>query len=166
MDARKKEPMLRPLIASDVMNPQVLTVRDDMTLEELARFLVEHEISGAPVEDPEGRLIGVVSVTDVAAAVSERAGVLRDRPSPAPFFREWGERYDPEELAGLAGDDSFTVRDIMTPRVYSVAEEASISEVAETMMESHIHRLLVTRGGRVVGILSTSDLLGLLVEAE
>ena len=62
------------------MNPNVLVVQEDMTVEELARFLVESEISGAPVVDPEGRLVGVVSVTDLAA----------ERANPDFFVSEWG----------------------------------------------------------------------------
>jgi CBS domain-containing protein len=55
------------------------------------------------------------------------------------------------------------VRDIMTPAIYSVDAETAIPEVAETLINSHIHRLLVTSGERVVGIITSSDLLGLLV---
>ena len=173
---------MRPITAADVMNPNVLTVRDDMTVAGLARFLVEHEISGAPVADAEGRLVGVVSVTDVAVAVSERAAAGERRvPGRSEFFaRAWEEEgaepFGVEEIGigaggesgegGDARDGGRTVRDIMTPTVYSVPEDTPVSEVAETMIESHVHRLLVTREGRVVGILSTSDLLGLLVEDE
>ncbi len=125
---------MRPIIAADVMNPNVLVVQEDMSVEELARFLVESEISGAPVVDPEGRLVGVVSVTDLAA-----------------------------ERAGSGEENQMRVRDIMTPAIYSVDAETPIPEVAETLINSHIHRLLVTSGERVVGIVTSSDLLGLLV---
>jgi CBS domain-containing protein len=63
-------------------------------------------------------------------------------------------------------DGDIHVREIMTPIVYAVPEEMPVPEVAERMIESHIHRLLVTRGEKVVGILSTSDLLGLLVDKD
>ena len=154
---------MRPITAADVMNPEVLTVQDDMTVQELANFLIENEISGAPVEDAVGRLIGVVSVTDIALAVAQGTGADGER---SGFFeREWESAASRRELAALPLDDTERlVRDIMTPGVHSVADEALVSEVAEKMIENHIHRLLVTREGRVVGILSTSDLLGLLVE--
>jgi predicted transcriptional regulator len=45
---------MRPITASDLMNPEVLTAGSDMTVRELAAFLIENEISGAPVEDPTG----------------------------------------------------------------------------------------------------------------
>ena len=61
------------MIAADVMNTQVLAVRADMTVNELASFLIEHQITGAPVLDRCGRLVGVVSETDLAEAELERA---------------------------------------------------------------------------------------------
>src|ERR1700709_831290 len=61
---------MRPITAADVMNPRVLAASADWTLPELADFLVEHEISGAPVVDAAGRLVGVVSVTGIAAAMA------------------------------------------------------------------------------------------------
>src|ERR1700709_1866626 len=65
---------MRPITAADVMNPRVLAASADWTLPELADFLVEHEISGAPVVDATGRLLGVASVTDIAAALSTEGG--------------------------------------------------------------------------------------------
>lgn len=59
-----------------------------------------------------------------------------------------------------------TVGAIMTPSVFTVREETPVSEIAEAMVENHVHRLLVTREDRVVGIIAASDLLGLLVEEK
>jgi CBS domain-containing protein len=146
---------MRPITAADVMNPNVLMVQEDMTVEELASFLVENEISGAPVVDPAGRLVGVVSVTDLAA----------ERANPDFFVSEWGGtlRRDEVEELRFGTESEMRVRDIMTPAIYSVDAETPIPEVAETLINSHIHRLLVTSGERVVGIVTSSDLLGLLV---
>ena len=154
---------MRLITAADVMNPRVLAVPSHWTLPELTDFLVQHEISGAPVTDGEGRLLGVVSVTDLAAAFSE----LREggRKQSSDFFRVPWPEGPLNTLAGLPRDGGpLTVRDIMTPEVFTVPEDAPVAELAETLIEERVHRLLVTREGRVVGIVSTSDLLGLLVE--
>ena len=155
---------MRPITAADVMNPNVLVVQEDLTVEELASFLVESEISGAPVVDSGGRLVGVVSVTDLARSVAEGTDGA-DRPGPDFFVSEWGGSFRRDQVEGLrfGQETEMRVRDIMTPAVYSVDAETPIPEVAETLINSHIHRLLVTSGERVVGIVTSSDLLGLLV---
>lgn len=157
---------MRPITASDLMNPEVLTVREDMTLRQVANFLVDNEISGAPVEDGSGKLVGVVSFTDIVTALVQDDGGDGDRTSF--FVSEWEEAMSREDLEDIEAldDAALTVREIMTPEVYTVREETPVSEIAEAMVENHVHRLLVTREDRVVGIISTSDLLGLLVEEK
>ena len=137
---------------------------EGISAEELANFLVENEISGAPVEDAAGRLVGVVSVTDLALSVAKGVDLAPDQSNPDFFVREWGETLRREDVEELRfGEAELRVRDIMTPAVYSVDEETPIPELAETLVNSHIHRLLVTREEKIVGIVTTSDLLGLLV---
>ena len=156
---------MRDLVARDVMNPEVIRVRDDMTVAELAEFLVDNDISGAPVENADGHLIGVVSLTDVAAALAGNDQAVVDHPQPAFYVRGWEEKFNPEDLAGLrVADSELTVAEIMPPSIFAVDEEMPVSRVAEQMIRSRLHRLLVTRRRKVVGILTTSDLLGLLVE--
>lgn len=151
---------MRPITASDLMNPEVLTVQTDMTVRELASFLIDNEISGAPVADAEGRLVGVVSLADIAAAAT---GEDRHHEEASGYFvRAWDDSLDEEDMEDLPLD-GLRVTDIMTPRVYSVKEDATVSEIASLLLKQHLHRLLVTREDRAVGILTTSDLLGLLV---
>ncbi|HEV8579370.1 MAG TPA: CBS domain-containing protein [Thermoanaerobaculia bacterium] len=151
---------MRPITASDLMNPKVLTVRDDMGVRDLASFLIENEISGAPVADAEGRLVGVVSLVDIAAVTS---GVDRHRTDGSGFFGpDWDDGLDEEEMEDL-DQDGLRVADIMTPQIFSVPEDATVSQIASLMLKGHLHRLLVTREDRAIGIITTSDLLGLLV---
>jgi len=189
---------MRPITAADLMNPKVLAVRDDLTLRELAAFLIRNQITGAPVEDGAGRLVGLVSLVEVAravlvgedeasAAVGERggatgeAGEIGDAEEDEEDEEDQEDEEDEEDQEDDAADpdgsaaerDDFAdlepaadllVRDIMTPAVDSVPEDATVSEVATRMLDSHVHRLLVTRDGAPVGIVTTSDLLGLLID--
>jgi CBS domain-containing protein len=150
---------MRPITASDLMNPEVLTVRDEMSVRDLASFLIENEISGAPVADAEGRLVGVVSLVDVAAVAS---GVDRRGDGAGFFGPDWDDGLDEEDMEDL-DQDGLRVADIMTPQIFSVPEDATVSQIASMMLKGHLHRLLVTREDRAIGIITTSDLLGLLV---
>ncbi|MCP4653983.1 MAG: CBS domain-containing protein [bacterium] len=146
---------MRQITPSDLMNPRVLVVRDTMTVRELAAFLMDNEITGAPVKNRNGELVGVVSVVDVTRAVAEEAAdPCADRASPE----------EPEPAPGEDGE--VLVADVMRSGLFSVSEDATVSEVASAMLDGHLHRLLVTRNGEPIGIITTSDLLGLLVDEE
>jgi CBS domain-containing protein len=137
------------LTARDVMSPAILAVRPEMTLPEVAAFLVDHAISGAPVRDAAGTLLGIVSLHDVAVAA--RAGRAAPQDEADPHAWEW---------PGVAA--STTARDLMTRAVIGVSEETPVEVVARLMLEHRVHRVLVTRRGRPCGIVSTMDLLALL----
>ena len=147
--------------ARDVMNAEILTVTEDMSVHELAAFLTDHEISGAPVEDADGRLVGVVSTTDLARTAFESGSPEEEE---HPFYRSWAEdSLDLDDLADLhIEEEGLQVKDIMTPTVFAVEVDSPVSHVARSMLDGHLHRLLVIDGQKVVGIVSTSDLLRLL----
>jgi CBS domain-containing protein len=152
---------MKELTAGDVMSTDVLAVEPDMTVHELASFLAEHQITGAPVIDPSGRLVGVVSETDLAEAEIERVEAVDDRSDPDGDVRGWEDEADPDEMRDLHLHvmGTQTVRDIMTPTAYTVPHDTPLGELARTMVTGRIHRLLVTRAGRVAGIVTTLDLL-------
>ena len=144
--------------AKDLMSPDVMTVPDEMTTDDLARYLVEHEISGAPVVDDQGRLVGVVSMTDIGRSLAEpsdlepsgRSGFYSDEPADLSL-EDLGQRYVEARAV--------TVRDVMTPAIHQVAATASAADVARLMVDQHIHRVIVTEGKQPVGIITSLDLL-------
>ena len=158
--------MKNDLVAQDIMNPEVMSVQHDLTVTELAALLVDQECSGAPVENELGRLVGVVSVTDIVRATSSGGERYAPDHDPSFYVRGWEDRIEPETLEGLHFDDEgLLVRDIMTPSVFAVEADTPIREVARSMMESHLHRMLVVQDDRIVGIVSTSDMLQMVAEA-
>ena len=90
--------MLRSITARDLMNPKILTVGASMSVRELARFLIDKQISGAPVADEEGNLVGVVSVTDIAAVASDEVSIGSDHSNPDFYLRDLEETYSEEEV--------------------------------------------------------------------
>ena len=143
-------------LVKDVMSPDIMTVADDMTTDELVRYLSEREISGAPVVDIRGHLVGLVSMTDIGRHLAEPSDFAELRPTS-------GER-DPGEAESLddpryLDERPATVRDVMTPAIHQVPATASVAEAARIMVERHIHRLIVTDGKEPVGIITSIDLL-------
>ncbi len=140
--------------ARDIMIHPVLAVRENWTVRELAAFFTEKSISGAPVLDASGRLTGVVSLSDIVDQVT------RDREPAARPTRGWEDRMNPEDLRGLAIQDAGRlVTEIMTPTFFTIPDTTTLPKIARTMVAGRIHRLLVTRKGHVVGIVTTLDLL-------
>ena len=147
----------------DLMNPDIMTVADDMTTDELARYLVEREISGAPVVDSQGRLIGVVSMTDIGRNVAEPADFASSRGSD--FYRDAAADLTLEDLGQRYVEErAVVVRDVMTPVIYQVPVTASVADAARIMIDEHIHRLVVTEGKEPVGIITSMDVLRMVAE--
>jgi predicted transcriptional regulator len=146
----------------DVMNPDIMTVGDDMTTDQLARFLIEREISGAPVVDSQGQLIGVVSMTDIGRNMAEPPDL---GPGNSDFYRDDVADLSLEDLGQRYVDErAVTVRDVMTPVIHQVPVNASVADAARVMVQQHIHRLVVTQGKDPVGIITSMDLLKLLAD--
>jgi CBS domain-containing protein len=160
---RREELAMKELVASDVMNTQVLAVRPDMTVRELATLLTENEISGAPVTDGHGRLLGMVSLSDIAQGEADEVGLAPSESDPEATVHGWEDEATSDEMRELhvEGGEAL-VRDIMTPTAYTVPDDTPVSRLARTMVAGRVHRLLVVRDQRVVGIVTSLDLLTLL----
>jgi CBS domain-containing protein len=154
---------MKELVAADVMRTPVLAVRPDLTVRELAAFLTENQISGAPVMDGNGRLQGMVSLSDIAQGGGDEGGLALDESDPAASVRGWEEEATSDEMRELHVEGAQAlVRDIMTPTAFVVPDDTPVSRVARTMVAGRIHRLLVVRDQSVVGIVTSLDLLTLL----
>ena len=122
---------------AELMQTEVQTVLPDAVLNEVAVTLADYRISGLPVVDGSGRLIGVISTTDIVTAEEE----TDDRASRDALF------------------ERTLVQDLMTPRPLTISPEAEVREAARQMLQSDVHRLFVTDGERLVGVISTTDIM-------
>ncbi len=154
---------MKTLTAAEIMTRGVLTVGPDWPLDRLVEFLTDHSISGAPVLGDDGTPLGVVSVTDVARSrnIIDTAGAAH---APAYYTRGIEHSVANEELKNFHGEDESgaTVRDIMTPVVFSVEETATVQDVADAMIRGRIHRVFITERSKLVGVISSLDLLPLI----
>ena len=127
---------------ADLMTRDPISVRGDAALAEAARLLDANHISGLPVVDGDGALVGVLSQTDLVRARATQH-----------LWSSW---------PGLA------VRHLMSSPALTVGASAPLGEVAKVMEERHVHRLVVVADDErtPIGIISTSDLVRAIAEGE
>jgi CBS domain-containing protein len=162
------------LCVADLMSRDIVTTTPDTTVADLVKLLAFEQISGVPVLSRRGRLVGVVSATDIVRLASTADEVSLDAlidedddawqaayADAAPYFADTGARRR-LLVAGLLsaprgtlGD--YTVRDIMTPASFTVRPTATVAELAAFMTNGRIHRALVVDDGQLLGIVSGFD---------
>ena len=142
-----------------LMHRDVVKVHPETTVETLDKVLSEHHISGVPVVDEDMRTVGIVSQTDIVRLISKEE-------DPSGSFYDGPSAYS-RPTDNLARELSRkTVSEIMERRIHSVAPQDHISRAAALMNRLGIHRLLVLDRGRMVGILSTFDLVKVLENVD
>jgi CBS domain-containing protein len=130
------------LLARDLMDPNVLTIPAEMRFREVQRLLVKTGCHGAPVVDDRGVVVGVVSAMDLLRAADQA----------------YDEDMDPGE-GPLPDLGVVTALELATPEPVWVASDASAEQIAQVMREHDIHRVLVRSEDKLVGVVSTFDLL-------
>ncbi len=138
--------------AADVMTARVISVAPEASVLECVRLMLQHRISGLPVIDAKGVLLGIVTEGDFLRRVE--AGTERKRPRWLEFFA------GPSRLADeYVQSHGRKVSDVMTPEPITINEDTPVEEVVRLMEERRIKRLPVMRASKVVGIVSRANLL-------
>ncbi len=146
---------------AEVMQRSVVSVRPDETLPLLDEVMTRHRITGVPVLDGD-QVVGVVSRTDVVRQLEVERARFEDS---SWYLEPFDSDQRPFDLAMQVSEavaarlQNLHVRDLMTKQVLSVAPEAELEEAARCMVEHRVHRLLVLDAGRLVGLVSSLDLL-------
>jgi CBS domain-containing protein len=144
------------------MRRNVVTVDRTTPLSEVERVLVDAKISGAPVTDEAGQIVGVVSLRDLVERYVEDPDA-RPRRGRGFFHLSSEELLDEDyDSADIPEESEETAIDVMTAEVYRVDESAPLAEIAKTMVKHRIHRVLVESRGHFAGILGTFEVLGAL----
>jgi predicted transcriptional regulator len=152
--------------AKDLMSTQVLSVYEGWSIQRLANFFLNHGITGAPVIASDHQLVGVVSVSDIFrfenADDSIKSEALKSCYRDATGI-ELVNRDDLVEWSKNA-QKNCTVHQIMAKQVISVDFSQSIGEVAAVMVNRDIHRVFVLENDKIVGVITSSDILRVLIQ--
>ncbi|MDH3687913.1 MAG: CBS domain-containing protein [Gammaproteobacteria bacterium] len=150
-------------LARDIMTREVVCVSTDTDLRDVFKLFVEKGISGAPVIDDNGDVIGVISQSDLVAY-----NLTRDDELVFDSLFYQSARIEGQHIPrGFQLEDCNTgyVADVMNPIVYSVSERLNAEKVARKMIRHHVHRVIVCRGRKPIGIISATDVLKALADA-
>jgi len=121
---------------TELMQRNVKSIQSEASVAEAILTLADAHISGLPVLDGSGKMVGVVSSSDVLAAEAE----AEDATSRQTLL------------------ESTQVQEIMTRRPYTISQTAEVHEAAQQMLYADVHRLFVTNADTVVGVISTTDI--------
>jgi CBS domain-containing protein len=145
---------------ADVMVRDVISVAPETGVQEIARLLWAHAISGVPVVAPDGSVVGIVSERDllVRNANLHVPNYIRVLDAMIPL----GDPRDfKEELRRATGA---IAADVMTPDVVAVEPDTDLADAATLMLDKDVNRLPVIEGGRLVGVISRADFVRLLAQ--
>lgn len=141
------------LLARDVMTSPAITIHQEATLKEAAEKLMEHHISGAPVVDDVGTMVGIISESDLLNDSKRRVKLPR-----AAVFG-FVIPTDESLMKAFENGMSLKVKDIMTRKVVSADEDTPIKVLSHQLLEKCINRVPVVKDGKPVGIVTRADLL-------
>jgi CBS domain-containing protein len=142
--------------AKDVMTRNVISVEPDSTVLQAARLMLLHHISGLPVIDQAGKLVGVLSEGDFLRRQETRTEKRRSR---------WLEfLMGPGRIAAeYTHSHGSKVSEVMTDEVQTVGEDTPLEDIVELMERHRIKRVPVLRANKVVGIVTRSNLMHAMV---
>jgi CBS domain-containing protein len=140
--------------AAEIMTRDVVTVSPSATMHEIAKTLAGRAISGVPVCEADGTLVGIITEGDLIRPMMRSREKRRDW-----WLRHLAEGTDlaPEFLNYIGGGQA-SARELMRADVVSATETTSIAEIAEMMTTKGIKRIPIVRDGNLVGIVTRADL--------
>lgn len=137
---------------TDIMSTNVATVAPDAKVQEVATLMVQRRISGVPVVDEGGHVIGMISEGDLI----RRPEMATDKPMSRWASLMTGQEQKARDFVKTHG---LHAEEVMTRAVVTIETEATLNEAAARMEKNKIKRLPVVEGGKLIGILTRADLL-------
>lgn len=148
------------LTARDIMTKDVITVSDEMSVTELAKVLTSNNISGAPVLSNDGKLIAVVTESDLIDQSKKLHIPTVITILDSVFYLENPDKME-HEMKKMTGSK---VADICSGPVTTIPPDKPLDEIATIMAEKHIHTLPVVDDGELTGVIGKRDIIKTLLK--
>ncbi|MDA8212479.1 MAG: CBS domain-containing protein [Clostridia bacterium] len=145
--------------AKDIMTTDVITVAPEATVEEVAKIITDRGVSGVPVVDSNGKLVGIVTEGDIIARSKKLHIPTHFQLLGGVIYLEGTKKLEKDLQKMVA----FQVKDLMTAKVFTVGPEAPVEEIATIMTEERVNRIPVVEHGKLVGIISRADIVRTLI---
>lgn len=129
---------------SELMQSNLVTIPSESLVSEAIVALADAHVTGLPVVDANGHLVGVLSTSDILTALAERS---------------------PDDDEGVLFEHTL-VRDLMTPKPMTIPPQAPMREAAQQMLYANVHRLFVEKDGELLGVISQSDVVRAVANAR
>ena len=123
--------------ARDLARTEVVSVTPETPVSEVEQIVSERRIGGVPVMDESGELMGIISASDLVRLHAK----------------------------GKSDIGSLSAWEVMTPDVLWVAADTPLHEVASRMVEAHVHRILVYDGDKLIGLITSYDMMKVVAES-
>lgn len=144
---------MKHVLAREIMTSPVFTIPPETPFRDIAALMLERGVSGLPVVDTDGQILGIVSEADLL--------LKEESPQPQPPLFGWhGASLKLERMVNRHRKATgATAGEIMTENVVTAGEETTVHELAHLMLTHEINRIPIVRDGRVVGIVTRADVL-------
>lgn len=142
------------MIASDFMSTNVKTCNENQTIEEAATLMADNGFSAVPVVDDAGNLVGIITESDF---ISKNQSVPHAMASLRHLF---GKSFNSQDVEAIYKESkSKKLSEVMTKNVKTVGPDATLDEVVTFMGEKNVKRIPVVDGGKVVGIITRTNVI-------
>ena len=148
------------MLAKDIMTTDVITITEDMPVKQIAELFVKNNISGAPVVDDTGTLIGIVTESDL---------VYQEKPLTAPYFINILDAFFQINRKEYQEDfkkiTATTAGTLMVKKPFTATADTDISEIAKLIIQHRINRVpIIDEENKVIGMVSRHDIVKSMID--
>jgi CBS domain-containing protein len=151
------------LTAKDIMIKDVITINKNASIEELSELLLKNKISGVPVVDDDGNMVGIVTEGDIIVKGTELHFPRYFKLLDSIIYLESLNKFKNNLRKHLATK----VEEIMNPKVITASPDTPVSEIAELMIRNKVNRIpIISKDKKLVGIITRADIVSSIVNKD